>query len=122
MSRIRGKDTAPEMVVRRLAHALGFRYRLHGKTLPGKPDLVFAGRRKVIFVHGCFWHRHTCRMGRREPKTRQDYWTPKRARNAARDQRSRRALRRMGWSVLVVWECQTRDTRKLAARLREFLG
>jgi len=123
MSRIRGKDTKPEMVVRRLVHALGYRFRLHRRELPGCPDLVFAGRRKVIFVHGCFWHRHQCKYGKPMPRTRPEFWQKKLEGNKARDTRNRRALRRLGWEVLVVWGCQTRPEKieKLTRRIVKFL-
>lgn len=122
MRAIRSKDTSPEMAVRRLIHSLGYRYRLHGSTLPGKPDLVFAGRKKAIFIHGCFWHLHTgCREGR-IPDSRRSYWKPKLEGNRARDARNRRALRRLGWSVLVIWECQIAREEALRSRIVEFLG
>lgn len=121
MAAIRGKDTGPEMIVRRLLTALGYRYRLHGRALPGKPDLVFGSRRAVVFVHGCFWHRHACRFGRVVPKTRTGFWRAKLEGNATRDRRTRTRLRREGWRVLVVWECQLREVDKLGARLRAFL-
>jgi DNA mismatch endonuclease (patch repair protein) len=123
MSRIRSKDTRPEMVVRRLVHAMGFRYRLHARSLPGKPDLVFPAKHKAILVHGCFWHRHRCKEGRRSPKSRAEYWCPKIARNVDRDRRNRRRLRAQGWSVLVVWECETLPSRLqgLSERLKRFL-
>jgi DNA mismatch endonuclease (patch repair protein) len=122
MSRIRGKDTKPELVVRRLAHALGYRYRLHRKDLPGRPDLVFPGRRKVVFVHGCFWHRHPgCRKAS-TPSTRREFWETKFAQNVERDARKEAELRAAGWEVLVIWECETRDSAAVAKRLREFLG
>lgn len=121
MRAVKGKDTTPEMVVRRLTHRLGFRYRLHDDALPGKPDLVFPARKKVIFVHGCFWHWHTCKRGRRMPKSRTEYWTQKLGRNVERDRRHRRALRRAGWDVLVIWECQTRNPAKLQSKIQEFL-
>jgi DNA mismatch endonuclease (patch repair protein) len=121
MARVRGKDTKPEMAVRRLVHALGFRYRLHRGDLPGKPDLVFVARGKVIFVHGCFWHRHRCKAGRKVPRTNQDYWLPKLERNRRRDAAHRRKLRRLGWGVLVLWECQLKDAAALEKRIREFL-
>lgn len=108
MSRIRSKDTTPEMVVRRLVHGLGYRYRLHGRDLPGRPDLVFRSGRKAIFVHGCFWHRHRCPNGRATPKTRPEFWQAKFLGNVTRDAAARRALLRDGWRVLVVWECETR--------------
>jgi DNA mismatch endonuclease (patch repair protein) len=122
MAAVKSRDTTPELIVRRLAHALGYRYRLHLRSLPGAPDLVFPRLRKVIFVSGCFWHRHTC--GRcRIPATRRSYWLAKIDRNAARDLRVQRALRRLGWGVMVVWECQTAAAKlgRLRARLRAFL-
>ncbi len=121
MSRIRSKDTGPEWAVRRLVHALGFRYRLHVKTLPGKPDLVLPRHRKVILVHGCFWHAHGCRAARRPPATRAVFWQEKFARNVARDQQNLRDLWQAGWQVLVVWECETRDPDRLRALLSAFL-
>jgi DNA mismatch endonuclease, patch repair protein len=122
MSRVKGKDTAPEMTVRRLLHALGYRYRLHGKQLPGKPDIVFAARRKLIFVHGCFWHQHTgCRKST-IPDTRRDFWSEKLARNVSRDERTEGQLRALGWDVLVVWECDVRDKEGLTRRLIDFVG
>lgn len=122
MSAIRGKDTAPEMAVRRLAHALGYRFRLHRKDLPGKPDLVFPGRRAVIFVHGCYWHGHGCARGGTGAKSNQDYWGPKIARNRERDVRNAVALKEAGWRVMTVWECETKNRERMAANLRGFLG
>jgi len=122
MSRIRGKDTGPEMAVRRMAHAMGFRYRLHVKGLPGKPDIVLPRHRKVIFVHGCFWHAHGCDAARRPPATHKRFWKEKFARNAARDREALRALWQAGWQVLVVWECETKDARQLRAILAAFLA
>ncbi len=122
MSRIRGKNTAPELAVRRLVHGMGFRYRLHGAKLPGKPDLVFAGRGKVILVHGCYWHMHDCPYGRVTPKTNATFWQTKRLSNVARDARNLRDLKRAGWSVFVVWECQVREPGRLAKVLRRFLA
>lgn len=122
MRRIRKKNTMPELTVRRLAHRLGFRFRLHRRDLPGTPDLVFPSRRKVILVHGCFWHQHECDLGRKQPNTRAEYWRPKLARNVARDAATQAQLVAKGWSVLVVWECETRDQATLAARLATFLG
>lgn len=121
MSRIRGKDTKPEMVVRKLVHAAGYRYRLHRRDLPGCPDLVFPRYRKVILVHGCFWHRHFCRKGRSTPRTRRGFWKKKFEQNRERDRKNRRALRRQGWQVLVVWECETKNPDKLLNRLHSFL-
>ena len=122
MSRVRAKDTKPEMVVRRLAHRMGYRYRLHGARLPGRPDLVFPGRKKVVFVHGCFWHRHEgCKLARL-PKSRLDFWVPKLEANRLRDVANQARLREAGWSVLVIWECELKDQEGLARRLRDFLG
>jgi DNA mismatch endonuclease (patch repair protein) len=112
MSRIRGKDTKPEMLVRQYLHARGLRYRLHQKDLPGKPDLVFSGLRTVIFVHGCFWHRHEgCRYFV-VPKTRTDFWLGKIGRNVANDERQQEELKSQGWRVLVVWECELRPPQR----------
>lgn len=122
MRSVRGANTGPEMTVRRAVFALGYRYRLHVKQLPGAPDLVFPGRFKIVFVHGCFWHQHRCRRGRRMPKSHVTYWSTKLARNVARDRRTIAALRRAGWSVKVVWECQTREQPMLVRRLRTFLA
>ena len=121
MRRVKGRDTSPEMKVRKLLTRLGARYRLHRKDLPGSPDLVFPGKKKAIFVHGCFWHRHACPRGRSTPASRLDYWLPKFERNQARDKRVQRQLKKLGWRSLVVWECQTRDPVKLAAKLAKFL-
>jgi DNA mismatch endonuclease (patch repair protein) len=124
MRRIKSKDSKPEMLIRRMVHGMGYRYRLHRKDLPGKPDLVFPGIRKVIFVHGCFWHCHddpACRDGRL-PKSRQEYWVPKLKRNRQRDSNNIAALEDLGWSSLVIWECETRDAEKVKTRLRKFLG
>lgn len=124
MSAIRSHGMKPEMVVRRLVHGMGYRYRLHRADLPGRPDLVFPGRAKVIFVHGCFWHQHkkaACRDSRL-PKSNLIYWKPKLARNIERDKKNIRALRRRGWKVLVIWECKTGDVGALAERIRTFLG
>jgi len=122
MSRIKSKNTNTEMVVRGLVHGLGFRYRLHDTKLAGNPDVVFAGRRKVILVHGCFWHRHNCKKGRSMPATRIEFWRRKLEGNEARDKRNMRELRKMGWKVLVVWECQTKkNPEKLAERIVKFL-
>ncbi len=123
MRAVRGKDTKPEWVVRRLVHRLGYRYRLHVTDLPGKPDLVFPARRKVVFVHGCFWHQHHCKRGNRTPASNVEYWRAKLQRNRQRDAAHRRALRRAGWSVMVIWECQTRAAglERLSRRLVRFL-
>lgn len=123
MALIKSSNTQPEILVRRIAHALGYRYRLHVKQLPGSPDLVFPSRGKVIFVHGCFWHAHgsRCKVANL-PKSRRDYWIEKFSRNKARDRRNLSKLRRDGWKVLVIWECQTRDRQSLQSALRTFLG
>jgi DNA mismatch endonuclease (patch repair protein) len=121
MSRVRAKDTKPEMVVRRMMHAAGYRYRLHVRDLPGKPDLVFPARRKVIFVNGCFWHRHRDCALARMPKSRTAFWTDKLERNRERDERNIEALRELGWDVLTVWECEIRDPATLMPRVVAFL-
>ena len=123
MSKIKGKDTKPELLVRRLTHRLGYRYRLHRKSLPGRPDLVFGPRRKVIFVHGCFWHRHEdsdCKLARL-PKSRLDFWLPKLEANKERDERNIFELRKLGWDVLVIWECQTRNEDEMERLVTQFL-
>jgi len=121
MRAVKGKDTAPEMIVRRALHSMGYRYRLHRKDLPGKPDISFIGRRKVIFVHGCFWHGHGCARGNRIPKTNTDYWMKKVTRNRERDTQSCRELVGNGWRVLVIWECELRNKNELKEKLRTFL-
>lgn len=121
MSRIRGKDTVPELKVRSLIHKLGYRFRLHSKTLPGKPDLVFAGRKKIIFVHGCFWHAHSgCPKGK-PPKSNLDFWLKKLEKNRERDAQVRKKLRSKGWQVLTVWQCQLKDIESLIDRIVAFL-
>jgi DNA mismatch endonuclease, patch repair protein len=123
MAAIRSKDTKPEMIVRRLVHSLGYRYRLHRKDLPGKPDLVFGPRKKVIFVHGCFWHQHDdpdCLDGRL-PKSRPDYWIPKLQGNKQRDKSNQAALAASGWQALIVWDCETKDSAELEKKIRSFL-
>lgn len=121
MSRIRAKDSKVEMVVRRTVHGMGFRYRLHAANLPGKPDLIFPRRKKVIFVHGCFWHRHDCKLGR-VPKSRLDFWLPKLDKNKERDRANREALTALGWECLTIWECEINNKEALGARLKQFLG
>lgn len=121
MRRIRNKDTNPELVLRSMLHKLGYRFRLHRKDLPGRPDIVFAGRNKVIFVHGCFWHQHPgCREGR-VPGSRLDYWVPKLERNLVRDAANRNLLEEQGWGVLVVWECDITNPQALSKRVEQFL-
>lgn len=121
MRAIKARDTGPELIVRRLLHAMGYWFRLHRRDLPGRPDIVVPGRQVVLFVHGCFWHRHRCRYGRVQPSTRHEFWQAKFAANLERDRRAARALRRDGWRVLIVWECQTRELGELEARLRRML-
>lgn len=123
MRAIRSKDTTPEVVVRRLLHGVGYRYRLHRKDLPGKPDIVLPGWLTVILVNGCFWHGHDCARGSRQPKENADYWKVKIARNVERDLTSTAALQEAGWRIVVVWECETkvRDRQALGARLDRFL-
>lgn len=123
MSRVKGKDTKPELKVRKLVHSLGYRYRLHGKDIPGKPDMVFSTRWKVIFVNGCFWHRHgdsNCSLARL-PKSRLDFWLPKLERNAQRDNENVEMLRQTGWESLVVWECELRDMDAVKRKVVGFL-
>lgn len=122
MRAIRSKGMRPELAVRRLVHSLGYRYRLHKRDLPGQPDLVFASRQKVIFVHGCFWHVHRGCKAAHAPKTNTDYWGPKLKRNQSRDRNNLRNLSRAGWSALVIWECETRNVQSLRNRICEFLG
>lgn len=143
MSRIRGTNTKPELLVRRVAHRAGYRFRLHGQVstaalytarrrapevvfrggkLPGRPDLVFASRRKVVFVNGCFWHQHDCPAGRHAPETNQEFWVEKRRRNTERDARHHAALEAIGWQVLDLWECQLKDSAVVLDRLDAFLA
>jgi DNA mismatch endonuclease (patch repair protein) len=121
MRAVKSRDTGPEKIVRSLVHRMGYRFRLSRNGLPGKPDLVFPGRRAAIFVHGCFWHSHSCKRGSLKPKTNADFWAVKLARNAARDEEQIVRLKEQGWRSLVVWECAVKDERRLAARLRRFL-
>lgn len=120
MGLIRSKNTKPEILVRRLVHAMGFRFRLHGRKLPGRPDLVFPGRKKAIFVHGCFWHLHRCRVAR-PPKSRRDFWIPKLTGNRRRDLANQKELGKLGWQFLVVWECELAGSDALGERIRSFL-
>lgn len=122
MRAVKSRDTSAEMKVRRLVHSLGYRYRVHRRDLPGKPDLVFSARRAVIFVHGCFWHQHDCPRGARTPKTHRDYWVRKLRNNQQRDADHQKRLRRMGWRSLVLWECELRDHGPLGRRIRRFLN
>jgi DNA mismatch endonuclease (patch repair protein) len=120
MAAVRSKNTQPEMLVRRLVHSMGYRYRIHKHELPGKPDLVFSGRHKVIFVHGCFWHQHGCK-GSHLPKTNRRYWLPKLKRNRARDAEHLKALRAGGWRSLILWECELGNDVSLRRRISKFL-
>lgn len=121
MARVKGRDTGPERRVADVLRSLRFRPVSHPADVPGKPDFVFRSRCAVVFVHGCFWHRHSCRNGQRSPKSRRDFWLPKLEGNRLRDARTRRRLRAEGWRVLVVWECQICDVKRLRARLAQFL-
>jgi DNA mismatch endonuclease (patch repair protein) len=121
MRHIGSKDTKPELFVRRLLHRMGYRYRLHAKTLPGTPDIVFPSREKAIFVHGCFWHQHRGCSDAYVPNSRIDYWLPKLERNTERDAETLSKLKALGWKVLTVWECQLIDQGKLQKRFRQFL-
>ncbi|WEF30700.1 very short patch repair endonuclease [Pseudoduganella chitinolytica] len=121
MARVKGKHTSPELSVRRMLHAAGYRYRLHVGKLPGKPDLVFPGRSKVILINGCFWHRHRGCSLARLPKSRVEFWTEKLERNRQRDARNVEALQALGWGVLTVWECELQDPSELLVRLKQFL-
>lgn len=122
MARVKGTDTVPELRVRRMAHRLGYRFRLHRKDLPGTPDLVFPRRRIAVCVHGCFWHRHAGCAAASTPQSNVAYWTRKFARNVARDAAAEEALTQQGWKVVVIWECETRDETRLAGRIRRALG
>jgi DNA mismatch endonuclease (patch repair protein) len=121
MAAIKNKNTSPELIVRSIVHRMGFRYSLHRKDLPGKPDIVLASRKKIIEVHGCFWHMHRCRYGRVVPATNAEFWSTKRLSNVARDKRIRRQLRFDGWEIMTVWECWTKDLLSLETRIRAFL-
>lgn len=121
MSRIRSKDTTPEMVVRKVMHSLGYRYRLHKKSLPGYPDIYLKRHSTVVFIHGCFWHQHrNCRFATR-PKSRVDFWLPKLKGNVERDERNLAILKSMGFRVLTIWECETRDTTQIIEKIKSFM-
>ena len=122
MAAIRSKHTKPEIAVRRLLRSLGIRYRLHGSKLPGKPDIVLSKLRRVIFVHGCFWHRHSCRFGMVQPRTNAEFWLGKRSGNVERDRKNRRELRKKNWASLVIWECETKKPALLLKKINRFLG
>lgn len=121
MRAVKSKDTRPELALRSLVHRMGYRYRLHRKDLPGTPDLVFPSKRKVIFLHGCFWHGHTCKRGARIPKSNREYWLHKIKKNKARDETNITKLIEAGWKVLIVWECELRELEDLKNRIRTFL-
>ena len=120
MRRITGKNTSPELLVRRMLFSLGYRYRLHRSDMPGKPDIVFARRRKLIFVHGCFWHAHSCQMAH-QPKTNKSYWFPKLKRNQERDALHLATLQAAGWDVLTIWECELKDLGSVERSLVSFM-
>lgn len=123
MRKVHGKNTTPELIVRRVVHRLGYRFRLHSKNLPGKPDLVFSSRKMVIFVNGCFWHQHPgCKRGDRKPSSNTEYWHPKLEQNKQRDKENARKLKKMNWSSLVIWECQTKTPEMLVDIVKGFLG
>jgi DNA mismatch endonuclease (patch repair protein) len=122
MARIRGRNTKPELIVRSILHRLGYRFRLHSARLPGHPDIVLARHRAVIMVHGCFWHRHRACKYAYSPKSRREFWTAKFRKNQLRDKRTESALRKLGWRVLVVWECETSDQHELIHKLQRFLS
>jgi DNA mismatch endonuclease, patch repair protein len=122
MSLVRSKNTKPELIVRRLLHALGYRYRLHVRSLPGSPDLVFPKYRAVVFIHGCFWHMHSCSHGRSTPSNNAIFWRTKRADNVSRGRRAVLKLRRLDWRVLIIWECSLKDPERLKKRLLVFLN
>jgi DNA mismatch endonuclease, patch repair protein len=121
MSRVKGRNTTPELVVRRMLHALGYRYRLHRKDLPGKPDIVFGPRKKAIFIHGCFWHGHKCPKGRL-PKSNRAFWKAKSEANKTRDAKNIRRLKALGWKALVVWQCRTKKPLVVRKRIVDFLA
>jgi DNA mismatch endonuclease (patch repair protein) len=121
MRAVKSRDTEPERIVRRIIAGLGYRYRLNRADLPGKPDLTIPARASVVFVHGCFWHGHRCRRGARMPQTNTAYWSQKLSRNRSRDVSARRLLRKLGWKVLVIWECELKDEAKFTPRIRRFL-
>ena len=122
MARILSRDTQPEITVRRLLHSLGYRYRLHRRELPGSPDICFPSRKKAIFVHGCFWHRHDGCSRTTTPRTRTSFWEDKFRKNVIRDRENMSGLAEIGWDAMVVWECETKDLERLAPRLVRFLG
>ncbi|MBP6582399.1 MAG: DNA mismatch endonuclease Vsr [Chromatiaceae bacterium] len=121
MSSVGSKDTGPELEVRKILHKLGYRYRLHNRELPGSPDIVFQQRKKAIFIHGCFWHGHSCKYGRL-PKSNKEYWGPKIKVNRERDERNLRKLEEVGWAAMVIWQCELREIEDVKTRLFSFIG
>ena len=121
MGQVKSKDTKPEMIVRKLVYSLGYRYRLHVSTLPGRPDLVFKSRKKVIFVHGCFWHQHFCRSGLRRPKSNEEFWDLKLDENVERDKKNQEMLDEMGWETLIIWECEIKDADSIENTIYGFM-
>jgi DNA mismatch endonuclease (patch repair protein) len=121
MASISGKNIKPELIVRKLLYSLGYRYRLHYSNLPGKPDLVYPDKRKVIFIHGCFWHRHDCKKGNSRPSKNSEFWQKKLADNASRDNRNISELKKLGWEILVFWECQIKDLQAISINLHSYL-
>ena len=122
MRQVKSQDTSTEMTIRRMVWRMGFRYRLHRKNLPGAPDLVFVGKRKIIFVHGCFWHGHDCARGDRIPKSNRDYWLTKIGKNRTRDRGYQTALQKAGWKVMIVWECELKNREAITEKLHFFLA
>lgn len=122
MAKVRSKNTKPEMKVRKALRELGYGYRLHGRTLPGTPDIFFPGKKKAIFINGCFWHGHHCRAGQNQPKSNLEYWEKKLSRNLERDKISQLALRNLGWAILIIWECELKNIDEIKAKLSEFLS
>lgn len=122
MARVKSMNTTPEMIVRRIVHRMGYRYRLHSHQLPGNPDMVFVKRRKIIFVHGCFWHGHECKSGIKQPKTNSEYWLRKLQRNKSRDTETYEKLKELDWEILVVWECELKNREQLIENLHRYLG
>jgi DNA mismatch endonuclease, patch repair protein len=122
MSQIRDKNTKPEIKIRSIVHRMGFRYSLHKNNLPGKPDIVLSRLKKIIFVHGCFWHMHKCKYGKVKPATNVNFWQVKRQGNVTRDKRNLKELKKLGWKVLIIWECQTKKAEKIVKKIKHFLA
>lgn len=122
MRQVKSRNTKPEKIVRSLIHSMGFRFRLHKKDLPGKPDMVFPSKRKVVFVHGCFWHGHNCKRGKNRPRSNMEYWGNKIKSIKKRDRDNIKNLKKLGWDVLVIWECQIKNTKNITEWIVDFLG